>query len=188
MDLGLGAGNFLGIFACLRCFQHTSTSAHLIKEKTKNINKGVHSETFQYLNFKQMLHQICHMNFLTYFVLSGENEWNPTRSSSSSSAPSYISHLFRQVLSSLAPILVFFVHKKFLPNMWPKSCSFIVDQWSPCSASCGEGIRFRKVSNHLMLSISNVDNIDTIITIVILLWRGNSLAQGFSSTTTWISL
>jgi hypothetical protein len=32
--------------------------------------------------------------------------------------------------------------------------SFIADQWSPCSASCGEGIRFRKVQCKIFLEFS----------------------------------
>ena len=32
--------------------------------------------------------------------------------------------------------------------------SFIIDQWSPCSASCGEGIKFRKVECKIFLEFS----------------------------------
>ena len=45
--------------------------------------------------------------------------------------------------------------------------SFIVDQWSPCSASCGEGIRFRKVHYNIIIVIVII--IFTIVVIVIII-------------------
>ena len=36
----------------------------------------------------------------------------------------------------------------------PRHFSFIVDSWSPCSSSCGEGVRFRKVECKIFMEFS----------------------------------
>ena len=46
-----------------------------------------------------------------------------------------------------------------IPELWNWidhnfNFSFIIDLWSPCSASCGEGIRFRKVECKIFLEFS----------------------------------